>query len=548
MSKEAKIIIFAIITMALNILAPILMINLYQDYTAESFIYGTPDKSVVITEYVKTNDYLYQENLSSLTFVQEDGYYVASYNFEDREFDIEKTYAIFVNDYICTPVDVLGSKVSGTHTIKFNDINNNTLDTTLMSIDFEFYTTYSSILLKVETADITYFNGFKQNPGFILTLGEIDPNLLEIVKNTTVTIEPEEPADENVVAVTFKSYDDTTLNTYYVEKGNSLSTVPDEPARAGYVFKGWSLDGTNTVDDLSTLTFEENTTLSPTAELVPNRLERVSSFDLYSGDCIWTDGINTYHSYSNQQYVWDSESSSWKEQKWTFLNDGVEVERGLSGNNIWTCGDKIYWSAGKGIQYELIVGTSTWTNKVWGGYEYIRSEYIWTCGDKIYYSYDGIKKYQYELDVETSTWIEKTWSGVTEFGGDDVRTDGTNYYLSIAGFDYYSYYKLNVETSTWNSVDSLDGIRNIEDMWEFCGDIFSSTSILDDDTGTYVDIHWEIVDEDFDASFLGRYVYILDNCVYYTRDNKTYQIIRDCWNFTFPEIKGDKFDNMTGLV
>lgn len=247
--------------MAMNILAPILMINLYKGYTAESFIVGSPDKSVVITEYVEPKDYLYQENLSSLTFVQEDEYWVASYNFEDREFDIEKTYAIFVNDYICTPVDVLGSKVSGTHTIKFNDINNDTLDITKMSIDFEFYTTYSSILLKVETADITYFNGFKQNPGFILTLTEIDPNLLEIVKNTTITITPEEP-DENVVAVTFKSYDDSVLNTYYVEVGNTLSTTPDEPTRAGYVFQGWTLDGANIVDDLSTLTFSENTTFT----------------------------------------------------------------------------------------------------------------------------------------------------------------------------------------------------------------------------------------------------------------------------------------------
>lgn len=547
MSKEAKIIIFAIITMAMNILAPILMINLYKDYTAESFIIGSPDKSVVITEYVEPKDYLYQENLSSLTFVQEDEYWVASYNFEEREFDIEKTYAIFVNDYICTPVDVLGSKVSGTHTIKFNDINNDTLDITKMSIDFEFYTTYSSILLKVETADISYFNGFKQNPGFILTLTEIDPNLLEIVKNTTITITPEEP-DENVVAVTFKSYDDSVLNTYYVEVGDTLSTTPDEPTRAGYVFQGWTLDGTNIVDDLSTLTFSENTTLSPTAELVSNRLERVSNFDLYSGDCVWTDGIDTYHSYGDQQYVWDSESSSWKEKKWTFLDDDVEVKRGLSGNEIWTCGDKIYWSGGKGIQYELIVGTSTWTNKVWNGYEYILAKCIWTCGDKIYYSYNGTKKYQYELNVETSTWEEKTWNGVTEFDGDEVLTDGTNYYLSIAGFDDYSYYELDIDTSTWNSVDSLAGIRNIEDRWEFYGDIYSSTSILDDETDTYVAIHWEIVDENFDASFLGRYVYILDDCVYYTRNNNTYQIIRDCWNFTLPELKEDKFDNLTGLV
>lgn len=120
--------------------------------------------------------------------------------------------------------------------------------------------------------------------------------------------------------------------------------------------------------------------------------------------------------------------------------------------------------------------------------------------------------------------------------------------MSIPGFDDYSYYKLDIETSTWNSVDSLAGIQDIEDIWEFYGDIYSSTSILDDDTETYVDIHWEIVDEDFDASFLGRYVYILDDCVYCTRNNNTYQIIRDCWNSTLPELKEDKFDNLTGLV
>lgn len=237
MRKEIKIIIFAIITMALNIVAPILVIKTVKSYNAKSYIYGTPDNTVVISEFVKQNDYLYQENLSNLTFVAEDEFFVASYNFEHKDFDLNKTYAIFVNDYICTPISKTGKTVAGTHVIKFKDINKNVLSTTNMETTFEFYNNYSSVLIKLSTNDIQYFNGFKKNPGFILTLTEIDPKILEIVKESTSASEEE----QEFFTVKFE-VDNSFLSSYRVAKGNKLTSLPTIPQKSGYYFDGWTLN------------------------------------------------------------------------------------------------------------------------------------------------------------------------------------------------------------------------------------------------------------------------------------------------------------------
>lgn len=236
MSKEIKIIIFVLITMTLNIFAPILVIKTVKSYTAKSYIYGTPDNTVVVSDFVKPKDYLYQENLSSMSFVEEAEYFVASYNFEAREFDLTKTYNIFINDYVCTKVKTSGKSVSGYKEISFKDVKGEVIDTTKIEVDFEFYNTYSSVLIKVSTADIQYFNGYKKNPGLIISVSETNFYNDEVLDTCTVEFK----SGEQLIA------------TKYVERFNTVSTLPTAPTKSGYTFKGWSLDMVSIVDPLTT--------------------------------------------------------------------------------------------------------------------------------------------------------------------------------------------------------------------------------------------------------------------------------------------------------
>lgn len=235
MSKEVKSIVFVLITMIFNILAPILVVKTVKTYTAKSYIHGSPDNTVVISEFVKKKDYLYQENLSNLTLNEEDEYYVATYNFEERAFDLTKKYNIFINDYMCVDVETTGKSISGYRELTFKDINKEVLNTTKVEINFEFYNTYSSILIKVKTDDIQYFNGYKKNPGLIVTLAETNFN---------------EEALKDICTVEFKS-GDSVVAIKYIERFNSISDLPTAPTKVGYTFKGWSLDLQTVIDPLT---------------------------------------------------------------------------------------------------------------------------------------------------------------------------------------------------------------------------------------------------------------------------------------------------------
>ncbi len=128
--------------------------------------------------------------------------------------------------------------------------------------------------------------------------------------------------------------------------------------------------------------------------------------------------------------------------KWKYTSF-IGPVTGLSGINIWTDGDNIYYSYSSN-QYVLDKNTSTWTKKTWTGLTRFDRPYIWTDGNNIYYSYSSN---QYVLDKATSTWNPKTWTGLTSFSGNSIWTDGDNVYYSN-GSDQYV---LNKVTSTWTA-------------------------------------------------------------------------------------------------
>jgi len=223
MSKETKSLLIILVTIAVNILAPILMRDMYKDYTKKSEIVGTPSNEVVINEHISVKDYVYQENLSKINFVQDEssGLYTYSYYFSPVDFDsTQNNYGVFINDYMCTLKNLQAKSISAEHIRHFNDISKEVINTITLDITFEFYTSYSYLLITLDTDDITYFNGFKENPGFVLTLSALN------FANTYTEVEIPE---DNSCLVEYV-VDSATYSTVRLEQGSTLPNIPTAPS------------------------------------------------------------------------------------------------------------------------------------------------------------------------------------------------------------------------------------------------------------------------------------------------------------------------------
>ena len=215
-------------------------------------------------------------------------------------------------------------------------------------------------------------------------------------------------------------------------------------------------------------------------EWVPKTWYGLTSF---SGEHVWTDGENTYYSYNSSQYVLNVDTDTWVPKTW----NGLTV---FSSYHIWTDGTDIYHSnPNSSIQYVLNKETSTWVPKTWYGLSpySLSGNNIWTDGESIYFSIQtgsGVATH-YILDAETSTWSIKTWEGNSFFTGDRVWTDGYNVYVSS---DLYGIntdqFKLNKDTDTWETItwEVHDGstVYNVRPyaghMWRDHGVIYLSSS------------------------------------------------------------------------
>ena len=171
-------------------------------------------------------------------------------------------------------------------------------------------------------------------------------------------------------------------------------------------------------------------------------------FGSLSGIDVWTDGENIYFSSGPYQYEIDVNSHMIIRKTWTGLTS-------FNGRNVWKQGEHIYYMS-LDQSYELNIATSTWTEKIWdkGGLDfYMYGSNIWTDGTDIYYSYTTN---QYKLDVETNTWTPMSWTGMTDFYGENIWTDGDNIYYS-----YNSTHKVlngtTWETKVWTGLASFSG-------------------------------------------------------------------------------------------
>lgn len=246
------------------------------------------------------------------------------------------------------------------------------------------------------------------------------------------------------------------------------------------------------------------------AKFVESDLTGINNLD---PQYIWSDGFKTFYSNGTEQYVLNSETSSWESVYWTGCN--------LYGNYVWTDGTNIFYTYKKKI-YTLDISnfkaielnlyfdnveydsynckvksfdsTSIWTDGiiVFINCECIESLYtvvdtymlssfsgssiyfkkitsstnniddslygganVFKIGCEVYYSDDLATKV---FDKLNKKWIDIEFSGLTSFYGKYVWTDGVNTYYSLGAYHYI----LDTETltwkeTTWNGLSEFDG-------------------------------------------------------------------------------------------
>jgi len=244
--------------------------------------------------------------------------------------------------------------------------------------------------------------------------------------------------------------------------------------------------------------------------------------DFVNGYYFWTDGINTYYSRTNDQYIFDPSAFTLHEQHpWNFEEvdedtGEIYIEEGYPrfGWQIWRDGNEIHY----GSNYILNKATSTFElfeynqgdEDYWGWF--YNGSGIWTDGTNLYSSqYDSYNRinHQWVLDRSSSTWYKKTWNGYDKVSGSMIWSDGNNYYYSESTKQYV----LDKSTSswapkTWHGLTSFAG----QAIWrDYNGNIFVDDYILDKTTSTWSKFEFKPALKRFN----GRYVWSDGRNIYY---------------------------------
>lgn len=279
--------------------------------------------------------------------------------------------------------------------------------------------------VEVENTDYKVFNGWAYND----TLISIDSYKVY----TDITFVADITYKFNVVfTVEGNEYDSQIV----VENG--FATLPANPTKEGYDFVGWSLNGVEIVENISSTAVSKNIIYQ--AVFISNTWETVT----WSGDFpypdindMFTDGVNFYLEYKSQIYLLNLETFT--SEKVTFTN----LPENFSARSVWSDGENTYYSC-DGKHYILDVKTLTWEEIGISGLNYIDNFYIWSDGENTYYSQTS----HFVFNKENLVWEEMIWNGFTDFDGMQIWSDGENVYYSINSDQF----KLNIETKTWEAV------------------------------------------------------------------------------------------------
>lgn len=522
-----KRIIYYIVTYALIVAAPFLVWKAIKDYKKTSQIYGESDKSIVVSTYIEPSQYLYQENLSNIVLDKDDtsNSYIYAYNFAPKSFDSSQhSYAVFINDYLCSTTELEVKSISVQHKSNFEDASKNVICSMTIDIEFEFYSTYSKLVFKLKTDDISYFNAFKENPGIVLTLTEINNDILQVSKPNT---------SASVKTVTFKDDNGKVLETFYVESGKKLNLTPQNPSKVGYEFKGWSINGTDIVEDINSIVNEDLIYIAIFEQLPITGKTFVSqnwNIDNFNGCNIWSEGSNTYYSAQTEQYILNKDTLNWEIKTWNGLND-------FSGYNIWSDGTNTYYSYNNN-HYVLDTVTSTWSPKTWYGINYFSGDDIFTDGTNYYTNaiIDGYYSDSYVLDKSSSKWTKKSWISYDDNSGkgwtpsdhcpSDViwKIDDNLYFSRGSKSEDHSYFNKSSkywQHKNWYGLDDLDHFY-ASYIWSDGNKTYysqgSNQYVLDLETSTWTKKFWN-------TSIDGNNIWTDGTNYYYSKGTEHYILI-----------------------
>lgn len=160
------------------LIGSVLGIYYYQEYISpESFTIGSITngtyKELAIKDYLSDDTVLFSQNINDVSFSINEGTATYDYNFDPKEFNgLEKSYLIYVNNYIINDITTNAGTISGTYKINFQDVDNETLCSSDISISFAFRSLSSTLRVSLPASDVGYLLNYFNSDNFIITLAE----------------------------------------------------------------------------------------------------------------------------------------------------------------------------------------------------------------------------------------------------------------------------------------------------------------------------------------------------------------------------------------
>ena len=178
--------------------------------------------------------------------------------------------------------------------------------------------------------------------------------------------------------------------------------------------------------------------LEPTA-VVSEKNWTGMPYHFYGSEYIWSDGTNTYYTYTSTYQVGDTFVIDPVTSTWSSTDLGAYSD----GRFVWKYDGTIYYSDSSSAQYVFDRSRSRWSTMSWTSGTPGKGNKIWSDGTDAYYSSGSTQRY---LDISTLRWRTMSWNGLTSFSGQHVWSDGENIYVSNGSSTQYI---LDKSTHTW---------------------------------------------------------------------------------------------------
>jgi hypothetical protein len=217
--------------------------NYYKEYVApKSYTIGTfkprDYTNLEIKEQLTSDDVLFSHDFDDITFKVDTSTNIATYEFLSSPIDFNgenNDYIVYINNYILSNVDLTSGAISGTHTIKYYDVDKSVLATSTLNLAFASYSKNLLFKITLPADDIGLLMRYLEVNDFIVTLA-----LNPFDKSTD---------DFIIYTVEFDGNGATSgsMSNQIFAYGESKALSSNEFIRTGYKFAGWS---TNPEDDL----------------------------------------------------------------------------------------------------------------------------------------------------------------------------------------------------------------------------------------------------------------------------------------------------------